>query len=319
MTRVAILVVDRVEFFDLAGPIQVFHEAAAAGADYRVELVALDSTVRSEQAATLSDLHPLPADLGPGDIVVVPGSAQLRDASRMRRGRNADLARWVRDAYDAGATISSVCVGSFLLGAAGLLDGRTCTTHWRYVDALQRAYPRAKVVANRLYTLDDRVVTSAGIAAGVDLALAMVERRDGPRIAAMVAREMVVSIRRPGSHEQLSPYFERRDHLAHDIHAVQDWLVEDPGRAFSLDALAERAGVSTRTLTRQFKAATGTTVKEYATALRLEHARALLRDSSLTIDDVAARCGFSDGRHLRRLWRDTYGVPPSAARQQQHL
>ena len=314
MTRVAILVVDRVEFFDLAGPLQVFHEAAAAGAEYRVELVAREPSLRSEQPATFAHLLPLPHDLGPNDIVVVPGSIVFRDVARLRSGRNAELVRWVRAAYEAGATISSVCVGSFLLGAAGLLDGRTCTTHWRYVDALQRAFPRAKVVANRLYTIDDRIVTSAGIASGVDLALAMVERRDGPRIAAMVAREMVVSVRRPGSHEQLSPYFERRDHLAHDMHAIQDWLVEDPGRAFSLDDLAERAGVSTRTLTRQFKAATGSTVKEYATALRLEQARALLRDPALTIDDVAARCGFSDGRHLRRLWRETFGTSPSSMR-----
>lgn len=314
MTRVAILVVDRVEFFDLAGPLQVFHEAALAGADYRVELVAREPSVRSEQPATFAQLAPLPTDLGPGDIVVVPGSVVFRDVARLRRGGNAELIRWIRSAYEAGAMISSVCVGSFLLGAAGLLDGRTCTTHWRFVDALQRAFPRANVVANRLYTIDDRIVTSAGIASGVDLALAMVERHDGPRVAAAVAREMVVSVRRPGTHEQLSPYFERRDHLASDVHAIQDWLIEDPGRAFSLDDLAARAGMSTRTLTRQFKAATGSTIKEYATALRLEHARSLLRDPALTVDDVAARCGFADGRHLRRLWREAFGVAPSSAR-----
>lgn len=147
MTRVAILVVDRVEFFDLAGPLQVFHEAAAAGADYRVELVALEPSVRSEQRATFAELAPLPADLGPNDIVVVPGSIALRDVASLRRGRNAGLIPWVRSAHDAGATISSVCVGSFLLGAAGLLDGRICTTHWRFVDALQRAFPRAKAVS----------------------------------------------------------------------------------------------------------------------------------------------------------------------------
>lgn len=314
MTRVLVLVVDRFELFDLAGPIQVFHEAAAAGASYRLELVALDASARGAQPVTLAELHPLPQDVGPDDIVLVPGSAALRDLPSWKSARGQQVAQWLRTAYAAGATISSVCVGSFLLGSAGLLDGRTCTTHWRYVDALQRAFPRARVVADRLYTIDERIVTSAGIAAGVDLALAMIERRDGPRIAALVAREMVVSVRRPGEHEQLSSYFDKRDHLMHDVHAVQDWLVADPGRGYSLDDLARRAGVSTRTLTRQFKAATGTTVKAYQTALRLEHARALLADRSITIDEVAERCGFTDGRHLRRLWRDAYGVPPSAAR-----
>ena len=314
MTRVAVLVVDGVELLDVAGPVQVFHEAAQAGADYRVELVSFAPNAVSHQAAMFSGLAPIPHDLGPNDIVIVPGSSAFRELATWRSGERRTALQWVRESYERGATVASVCVGAFLLGNAGLLDGRTSTTHWKRVDELARAFPRANVVANRLYTFDGRVASSAGIAAGVDLALAIVDRRNGPRIAAQVAREMVLSVRRPASHEQISPFFEQRDHLSHEVHVVQDWLVEHPGRAVSLDALAARAGVSTRTLTRQFKAATGSTVKQYSTKLRLEHARSLLADHSLTIEEIAARCGFADGRQLRRLWKETHGAPPSAAR-----
>ena len=125
---------------------------------------------------------------------------------------------------------------------------------------------------------------------------------------------MVLSVRRPGENEQLSPYLEHRDHLRREIHAVQDWLIEHPQEAYTLEHLADVAAVSTRTLTRAFRAATGLSIKAYATRLRLEHARGLLRDRSLTIDDVASRCGFADARQLRRLWNESFGRPPSHAR-----
>src|SRR6185437_16479928 len=119
-------------------------------------------------------------------------------------------------------------VGAFLLGATGILDGRDATTHWKHVDQLQRDFPKVNVLANRLYVFDKRIATSAGIASGVDLALAMVEKTSGARIAAIAAREMVVATRRPGEDEQISPYFEKRDHLMPEVHAVQDWLVSNP-------------------------------------------------------------------------------------------
>ncbi len=312
MSQVIFAIADQVELFDLAGPAQVFYEAAAAGADYEIVYAEIDRSDRSAQGLALAKLQSLPATVNAGDIVIVPGSSVLRRAEWPRK--NAGFLDWLRSAHHLGATISSVCVGAFALGAAGLLDGRHCTTHWKHVEQLQQRYPRANVIANRLYVFDGTIATSAGIASGVDLALAMVERDQSARIAAIVAREMVISVRRSGSQEQLSPYFDGREHMVHEVHVVQDWLVDHPGDAFTLDELAARAGVSTRTLTRQFKAATGRTINAYATSLRLEHARSLLRDEALTIDQVAERCGFADARHLRRLWKDAHGAPPSAYR-----
>jgi transcriptional regulator GlxA family with amidase domain len=314
VTRVIVLVADRVELFDVAGPVQAFHEAAAAGADYRVMFVGPNPNARSAQGLSIARLEPLIADAGAGDIVLVPGSRAFRRLALSKRHSLRSTVDWLRAAYESGATIASVCVGAFLLGLTGLLDGRTCTTHWKRVDELQRAFPRARVVANHLYVFDGRVATSAGIASGVDLALAMIERDRHPSLAAAVARELVVSVRRRGSDDQLSPYFAYREHLQHEVHLVQDWLVEEPGKACSLETLAARAGMSTRTLTRRFREATGTTIKSYSTSLRLEQARSLLQNSSLTIDEVAERCGFSDPRQLRRLWKNVYGIPPSAVR-----
>ena len=312
MSKVIFAIADQVELFDLAGPAQVFYEAASAGANYQIVYASIRQDVASAQGIALAKLEPLPEMPVAGDIVIVPGSSVLRSPGWPRE--NAPFLNWLRAAQSNGATVTSVCVGAFALGAAGLLDGRTCTTHWKYVDALQQRFPGAQVIANRLYVFDGTIATSAGIASGVDLALAIVERDQSARIAAVVAREMVVSVRRLGSQEQLSPYFSGRDHMIHEVHVVQDWLVDHPGAEFTLEALARRAGVSTRTLTRQFKAATGRTVNAYTTSLRLEYARSLLRDRSLTIDDVAERCGFADGRHLRRLWKAAYGTPPSAYR-----
>ncbi len=314
MKRIIFAVPAGVEMLDLAGPLQAFHEAAAAGAPYRVRLVADAERVESEQGIGLCGLQPLPSDVGSGDVIVVPGSSALRRSVLARDRAIRPLAAWLRTAYDAGATVTSVCVGAFALAAAGLLDGRTATTHWKRVEELQRAFPRVRVEPNRLYVIDGRIATSAGIASGVDLALALVERDCGPRIAAAAARELVVTVRRRGTHEQLSPFFTLRDHTFAEVHKAQDWLVEHAGEPFTLASLASVAGVSERTLTRQFRAATGASVKSYATKLRLEHARTLLRDRRLSVQSVAERCGFADARQLRRLWRNHFANSPSAER-----
>ena len=312
--RIVFLLLDGFEAFDLAGPLQVFYEAREAGSPYRISFVAQDSEIAAAQSLNIARLEPFPGDVGSNDIVIVPGGTAIRLAVLQRSHRLRPAIAWIREAYAAGARVASVCVGAFFLGAAGLLDGRNATTHWRRVDELQRAFPKANVQANRLFVFDGRIASSAGIASGVDLALALLERDAGPRLASAVAREMVLSARRPGTQEQLSAFLAGRDHVLGEVHAVQDWLVEHPGEPFTLETLASVAGVSARTLTRRFRSATGQTVKAYANALRLEYARTLLRDESLTIDDVAARCGLADGRHLRRLWREAYGSAPSQGR-----
>jgi transcriptional regulator GlxA family with amidase domain len=210
--------------------------------------------------------------------------------------------------------IHAICTGAFILGRAGLLEGRRCTTHWRRTAELQRAFPRAQVLTGRLFVSDGGITTSAGVASGIDMTLDFIEQEHGARIAAQVAREIVVYIRRDGSQKQESVYLSHRTHVDAGVHAVQDWLVAHPEEKRGLAELASIANMSERNLTRAFARATGTSIGEYRQRIRLEHARVLLNDRDLTIEAVAERSGFADARQLRRLWRALYGVSPREGR-----
>jgi transcriptional regulator GlxA family with amidase domain len=181
-------------------------------------------------------------------------------------------------------------------------------------DRLQAEYPRARVVRDRLYVLDGNIVTSAGVASGIDMALALVEADAGASVAARVAREMVVYVRRSGSTGQLSVFLLHRDHLHPGVHRVQDWLAAHPERRATLDDLARVAAMSARNLTRVFRRETGVSLKEYATSVKLEVAREMLQKTDVPLEDVADRCGLGDARTLRRLFRERAGEAPSELR-----
>jgi len=305
---VIFLLLPDLEILDLAGPLQAFDEARRAGADLRVQLCSPQSRLCTDQGLWLAELEPLPEPAA-ADLVVVPG---LRFAAV--EAVPAPVLAWLREAHERGAQLASICTGAFVLGRAGLLKGRQCTTHWSRVDDLQRRFPSARVLENRLFVHDGPVTTSAGIASGIDMALALLDRRFGPLLVAAVAREMVVYLRRDGSHRQQSVYLDYRTHLHPGVHRVQDWLVANPAERANLSDLARLAALSPRHLTRMFRQATGVSVQEFTTRLRLELARGLLHDPRLTVDGVAARCGFGSARQLRRLWREVYGTSPGTER-----
>lgn len=312
MPRVVFAIFPETEILDLAGPLQVLHEANVLGADYRIVYAAPSPEIVTQQGLALARLEPLP-EIEPEDLILIPGTEFFRRSARPTP-ETTRAAAWLRTSYERGATIGSICIGAFLLGHAGLLDGRACTTHWSHVAELQARFPAANVVGNRLYVADGRIVSSAGIASGIDMTLALVERARGARFAAAVARKMVIYVRRDGTAAQQSVYVQHRDHLEPGVHAVQDWLVNHAAEPHDLDDLAAVAGISRRHLTRVFRRATGIGVKEYTTKLRLEQARLFLRDPALTVDAVAERCGFADARQLRRLWKDAYGTTPGTTR-----
>ena len=202
--------------------------------------------------------------------------------------------------HAAGGTVASVCAGADALGRAGLLDGRRCTTHHAHQDELARRYPRARVVRDVLFTEDDAVVTSAGIASGIDLSLHLIATRHGPAAAARVARSMVVYARRNGDAAQVSALLRHRGHLLDAVHRVQDVIDAEFDRPLPLTRLAATAGVSERTLTRQFLRATGTTPLRYQQSLRLERAGQLIAQGA-GMEAAARSVGFQDARMLRRL------------------
>jgi transcriptional regulator GlxA family with amidase domain len=291
---VIFVVPPEVEILDLAGPLQAFAEANRGRDRYRVRVCSTRRKIRSHHGVVLSDLDPLPEDASKA-IVVVPG---VPYAATLKIERA--VTRWLAKAAREGAHVTSVCTGAFALGEAGLLDGRRCTTHWSRTAELQRRYPRARVLDDRLFVTDGNITTSAGIASGIDMALALIEQADGPILAAEVAREMVVYLRRDGSQEQNSVYLDFRTHLHPGVHRVQDWIIRNPASKATLGELAEIAGMSTRSLTRTFRMATGISVHEFSTRVRLELARTLAHDPGMTMDAVARKSGFS-ARQLRRL------------------
>jgi transcriptional regulator GlxA family with amidase domain len=227
---------------------------------------------------------------------------------------NRKVVCWLAEAYQAGAYLASVCTGAFVLGEAGLLDGRRCTTHWEAVPLLRSRYPRAKVDEATLFVHDGRITTSAGIASGIDMALALIERAHGPLLTAQIARYLVVYLRRNGSHAQQSIYLDYRTHLHSGVHRAQDYLVASLTTPVSLTDLAAASQMSVRNLSRAFKEATGLTPLQYHQRLRLELGATLLDNPDLSIEAIAQRCGFDDARHFRRLWQRTFGTPPSRHR-----
>jgi transcriptional regulator GlxA family with amidase domain len=297
VTDVVFLLTPGLHLLDLAGPAQVFSTAADMGLAYRVRYVAEHADVPTAQGVGLRAETGMPA-MGSDDLVVVPG---WRTGGRVRRHvLAADHAAALVAHHAAGGTVASVCSGAFALGDAGLLDGRRCTTHHELQDELARRRPRARVVPDVLYVSDDRVVTSAGIASGIDLALHLVTMRHGPSTAAAIARNMVVYARRNGDEPQASAMLRHRDHLVDVVHRVQDTIDARFRSALPLADLAAAAGVSERTLSRAFTAATGLTPLRYQQVLRAEHAEHLIGRGA-TVEAAARAVGFQDARMLRRL------------------
>lgn len=305
--RVLVLVLPDVHLQDLAGPVQVLDEANAYSPGYQLVYCGTSSRVRSAQGLVMSELQPLPEPRA-DDLILVTGVA-VRALDRLECPGD-----WLRSAAAVGATVASVCSGAFLLAAAGLLDGRRCTTHWMLVDRLRRQFPRATVLDGRLFVADGKVVTSAGISSGIDMALALVEEHHGPLVTARVARAMVIYLRRNGDEQQQSVYLDHRTHLHPGVHRVQDFIVAHSDRKMTLGQLARIAAMSPRNLSRVFHRAAGVTPKQFATQVKIQVARDLLHDPQRSVSSIASSCGFDDARQLRRLWRRSFGLSIAAYR-----
>ncbi len=306
---------------DYAGPAEALRMAAelaneqtdASGqAAMLLHSCAPVARLRTSLGVGLGELEALPARLPPQSLVIVTGNAcEVEDYARPEAQVVVD---WLRHAPQADTRVASICSGALLLAAAGLLDGRRCTTHYSLIDALQEAAPSAKVEENRLFVEDGPVLTSAGITTGIDLALYLIEHHAGAELAARVARRLVVYQRRSGNEPQLSPWLAHRNHLHPAVHRAQDAIALDPARSWSLAELADRAHVSGRHLTRLFAEHAGISVVAYQQRLRVARARELLADRQLSVERVAELAGFSSARDFRRVWQRYESDAPSARR-----
>lgn len=305
--RVIFYINKGVHLLDLAGAVQAFHEAGDYGEPYELLYVADDAGPVSSAGLPFARLqHYSTVEARQGDLLIVAGF----DLRELGASRKPPLHNWFKRAAAAQAAVCSVCTGAFLLAEAGVLDGKMCTTHWKYTARLQQEYPRATVLTNKLFVKCGNIYTSAGVSTGIDMALSLLEERHGPEFAYKVAREMVVYIRRDGSEPQESIYLQYRAHVNEHIHTVQDWMIRNLQKKIRIEELAALVYTSPRNLTRLFKATTGVTVGEYLEKLRVEKAVTLLRQRA-KVATIPGQCGLQSANQLRNMLKKHTGRLPS--------
>jgi transcriptional regulator GlxA family with amidase domain len=294
----------KVHLLDVTGPIQIFYEAACNGAPLKLLYCAIfpDQTeTASSCALSFNQLTPYDQiSLNKGDFLFVPGMEYpLLSAPRFLM-ESRSFQHWLTMQHQKGVIICSVCIGAFLLGSAGLLDGRACTTHWEYTERLKQTYPKIRLQTNRLFVYDDNIYTSAGIASGIDLALYLIERLCGAHFAAKIAKEAVIYFRRTIEDPQLSIFTQYRNHLDHRIHKAQDILIQSLDHKFTIEQIAIQVNMSARNLTRLFKKTTEITIGAYLDQVRAEHAEKLIGEGH-TLQAAALHCGLKSTNQLHNL------------------
>lgn len=322
---VLFVIPQHVLMLDLAGPAEVLRVASQLGATgtedkavrFALSYAGPAPLVHSSIGLPLYEIAPLPDRLPAGTIVVLVGTSSGADPALCADiDASCDaIADWLREVVEDDAhRVLCVCSGALIAARAGLLDGRRCTTHHSLCATLQAMAPRATVLDNRLYVADGAVSTSAGITAGIDMMLQVLAELAGARAAAEVARQMVVYMRRAGADPQLSAWTTGRNHMHPALHRVQDAIAADPTRDWGAGEMAQIACSSTRHLARLFHEYTGGSPLDHVHRLRVALAREMISQSSLDMEGVAARAGFSSARHLRRIWNKYHATPPSAVR-----
>jgi transcriptional regulator GlxA family with amidase domain len=304
-TKIVFLVLPRVHLLDLAGAVQVFHEAMDYDANISIEYCSIDEDLMASAEFPLGKLKNFDkVKMEAGDYLFIPG-AEVDFLMSKRMAAQRELIQWVRNAHTNGVNVCSVCSGAFFLALAGLLNGRKCTTHWKRTAELKRRFPAINLMEDVLFTEDDRIFTSAGVTAGVDLALFILSRLTDDNISYKVARELVVYVRRAGSESQHSIFMKYRSHIHSGIHKAQDYVHENIQKKVSLAQLADKACMSPRNLTRTFKKETGITVNEYTTLIRKEMLREFVKNPDMSRKQMAKHCGLKSERQVIRLLKAT--------------
>jgi transcriptional regulator GlxA family with amidase domain len=308
MRRVVILAFEGAQTLDVTGPFEVFSIASRlAEGGYEVEVVApTGDAIRTGSGLGIVPDRAIAAVRGAIDTLVIAGGEGVRRAAEDER-----VVRWVGRAAARSRRVASVCSGAFLLAAAGLLDGRRAATHWASADELARRHPAVEVDAEAIFVRDGDVWTSAGVTAGMDLALALVEEDLGRRIALETARWMVIFVRRPGGQSQFSSHLRAQVAERQPLREVQEWMTANLDADLSVPALAERACMSERNFARAFAREVGMTPGAYVEALRVDHARLRLESTRQKLDAVARGCGFGTVETMRRAFHRRLGVGPA--------
>ncbi|MEU1371534.1 GlxA family transcriptional regulator [Streptomyces sp. NPDC005803] len=304
---ITVVAFDGVQLLDVTGPVEVFTTANRYGADYDVRIVSPTGLgVRTSSGVTIGvDGMEAGSSSGP-NTVVVPGRRAWRSAVA-----DTVLIGLVRRTAEGADRVVSVCAGAFVLAEAGLLTGHRAATHWELAPQLAAAYPDVRVEDNPIFVQDGHVITSAGVTAGIDLALHLVETDYGADVARAVARELVVFMARPGGQAQFSARLVTREPRHAAVRRVLDQVAADPAGEHTIDSMAGVGGLSRRHLARIFRAEVGVTPGQYVESVRMEAARALLEGDAGSVEDVAQQAGFGSSETLRRVFRHTLGISPT--------
>jgi transcriptional regulator GlxA family with amidase domain len=306
--RVVILAPQGVQSLDVVGPAEVFWEAARRLGDpdaYQVQVMGISNEpIRGTGALRFLPDRTISDPDEPIDTLFVAGDPSFQEVAP-------EVSDWIARRAPESRRYASICTGAFLLAQAGLLDGRVVTTHWECADKLRDEFPHLKVDSDQIFIRDGQLSTAAGVTSGIDLALAFVEEDHGRDIALIVARYMVVFLKRPGGQSQFSAHLTAQIADKGPIQSIVDYVLSDLRSDLSVEALAARAKMSTRKFSRVFVRDIGATPADFVEAARLDAARRLLQDSSMPLQRVADRCGFDDVHKMRRVFQRTLGVGPT--------
>lgn len=313
--HVVIVGYDEITSLDLSGPLEAFSSALVENSKgkpercYKVTIAALGAkTFRSESGLCITADCSL-SSIRQVDTLLIPGGRGMRNPST-----GAKLARWISQRVDRIRRIASVCTGVYGLARTGLLNGRRVTTHWKFADDLAARYPALKVDANPLYIREGKFYTSAGVTAGIDLSLALIEEDFGSQIALAVARELVVYMKRPGGQEQFSEPLKFQMASTNRLADLPAWISGHLDQDLSVDCLARRMNLCPRQFSRRFKTEFKSSPAAFVQRLRLDEARTRLASADCTVESVADSVGFNDPDSFRRAFVKCFGVPPQQYR-----
>jgi transcriptional regulator GlxA family with amidase domain len=315
--RVGMLLYDDCDLLDFAGPTAVFHSAArhlvglghAEHHLYAIEPLSIDGGhVRTMQGIVVETKAAPDHSPGMLDTVLVVGGTADHTSCDPR------ILEWIARNSPQARRVASVCCGAFLLGGAGLLEGRRATTHWEDCERLRDSFPLTEVQSDAIFVQDGKFWTAAGITAGIDMALALVEEDHGHRLALMVARNLVVFLKRPGGQSQFSAMLQSQT-TEGPLGSLLDWIVENPHGDLRAETLADRVNMSLRNFYRAFEAVTGTSPADWVEMARVENAKRLLSQGTEPIEPIAYKSGFASYDTMRKAFARRVGVTPTTYRQ----
>lgn len=316
MKKILILAFGNTVSLTFTGPLDVFHQAGSLynrllGVEesplFDVKLVTVDGKPFETRTGMRVTPHFSLADAPKADLVMISSLASLNHE------RYPGAVEWLKGQAENGATLASVCTGAFLLAETGLLDGKTATTHWAFAKLFRERFPAVKLRPERILTDEGRILSSAGFAAAIDLSLYLVEKYGGHLIAMEIAKSMVYDLNR-ASQTPYSVFKRSKQHEDEAVLRVQNWLENNYGEELNYNDTANRFGLSLRSLERRFKAATGLTPLQYLHRVRIEAAKRLLEDSTLSFEEITFQVGYGDGGFFRKLFLQQTGLRPAEYR-----